>query len=692
MNPTKTVEQSETTTMPPETANSQDGGIVEPPPVNIWHLGIENAEHVRIATQTNIRLWLQFPPNASTEQRAAQAAEVLFSACDSCVGVHEYRCFIDAQQANFVILTKSGFRCFACNLATGQCSRCVIECRLNDWWDEVGQPAHFAAICPGSILLGQEWSDTAFYGDMPTLPSDATTAPENEKIDSGEMIEVDPVPRGTDGFDVAAPEELPAEGETIEQIDFSDALRSVLPPITDEEYAAIKASIETDGQDVPIIVDQFGNIIDGLVRAKICEELGRHCWSVMTEFPTFADRLECRVRVNSQRRHLNATQRRQVVVNYLLQDAGISDNYLAELIGGGISKNTVADVRKELEAGCQIDILTKLRGKDGKEYPKKVKRIVCNTPRQQEIAGACIGDLPEANAGKVLDVVTAERRSKRAKTKLRGATLKLDNQDLPSGAITLRHCRFQDLQVEDGSVPLIVTDAPWNKNFMEQWKDLAVFANRVLKPGGIFVSYTGTWYLPEILFELGVHLKWQWMISEAWVGEGAAQDTGIGRVCSKMQPIVVFSNGGPVDIKRQFSDLILANGGKEKEWHPWQRKLGCIEKLVQYFSDPGDLVCDPCLGGGTTAIAARNLGRRFIGCDVDESAIAASMERLATEGVVKMPLADDAPECSVMRHVRHLEMSDDGPEPGVPVDPTGGCRFGPASIHDKSMAGLLTPP
>jgi DNA methylase len=40
--------------------------------------------------------------------------------------------------------------------------------------------------------------------------------------------------------------------------------------------------------------------------------------------------------------------------------------------------------------------------------------------------------------------------------------------------------------------------------------------------------------------------------------------------------------------------------------------------FVEIFSKPGDLMCDPFLGGGTTAIAARTLGRGFIGADNGE--------------------------------------------------------------------------
>jgi site-specific DNA-methyltransferase (adenine-specific) len=45
-------------------------------------------------------------------------------------------------------------------------------------------------------------------------------------------------------------------------------------------------------------------------------------------------------------------------------------------------------------------------------------------------------------------------------------------------------------------------------------------------------------------------------------------------------------------------------------------------------AEPGELVCDPFLGGGTTALAALSQGRNFVGADIDPSAIETAQGRL----------------------------------------------------------------
>lgn len=52
--------------------------------------------------------------------------------------------------------------------------------------------------------------------------------------------------------------------------------------------------------------------------------------------------------------------------------------------------------------------------------------------------------------------------------------------------------------------------------------------------------------------------------------------------------------------------------------HPTPKSLEMLSSLVERFSNPNDLILDPFAGGGTTLLAARNLGRRVIGIEREE--------------------------------------------------------------------------
>lgn len=67
---------------------------------------------------------------------------------------------------------------------------------------------------------------------------------------------------------------------------------------------------------------------------------------------------------------------------------------------------------------------------------------------------------------------------------------------------------------------------------------------------------------------------------------------------------------------------------EEKRLHPTQKPVKLIERLILASSNEDMLVLDPFMGSGTTAIAARNLKRKFIGFESDKKYYEFSLERL----------------------------------------------------------------
>lgn len=60
--------------------------------------------------------------------------------------------------------------------------------------------------------------------------------------------------------------------------------------------------------------------------------------------------------------------------------------------------------------------------------------------------------------------------------------------------------------------------------------------------------------------------------------------------------------------------------GKEiPKIHPAQKPVKVIKKLIEVFTDPGDVVIDPCCGSGSTLRAARDLGRSAFGFEIDRT-------------------------------------------------------------------------
>lgn len=69
-------------------------------------------------------------------------------------------------------------------------------------------------------------------------------------------------------------------------------------------------------------------------------------------------------------------------------------------------------------------------------------------------------------------------------------------------------------------------------------------------------------------------------------------------------------------------------GGNERTEHPTQKPIDLIKELITRHSNPGDLILDPFMGSGTTLRAAKDLGRRAIGIEINEDYCRIAVERL----------------------------------------------------------------
>jgi site-specific DNA-methyltransferase (adenine-specific) len=80
------------------------------------------------------------------------------------------------------------------------------------------------------------------------------------------------------------------------------------------------------------------------------------------------------------------------------------------------------------------------------------------------------------------------------------------------------------------------------------------------------------------------------------------------------------------DIWDDLSSIQLAKN--EQVVYPTQKPVRLLERIIEVSTNPGDLVLDPMCGSGTTLLAAKNLGRRWIGIDASSDACKVSRRRL----------------------------------------------------------------
>lgn len=112
----------------------------------------------------------------------------------------------------------------------------------------------------------------------------------------------------------------------------------MLPALTDDEYAALKADIAKHGILYPVILDEDGRVLDGVHRCRIAAELGITPPVSQMGHLDEDRKLHLAVGLNMRRRHLDSDRRRELV-RRLHRDEGLSVRRIAAVTGW--SKSTV---------------------------------------------------------------------------------------------------------------------------------------------------------------------------------------------------------------------------------------------------------------------------------------------------------------------------------------------------------------
>ena len=105
-----------------------------------------------------------------------------------------------------------------------------------------------------------------------------------------------------------------------------------------------------------------------------------------------------------------------------------------------------------------------------------------------------------------------------------------------------------------------------------------------------------------------------------------------------------FRNGKAADEKGRmiFNWFEWKRDGKEyPKIHPTQKPVNVLKQLIEIFTDPGDVVIDPCAGSGSTLRAAVELGRKAYGFEIDK--------RFFRDAKEKMLVFPENPQQSLFR-------------------------------------------
>lgn len=188
----------------------------------------------------------------------------------------------------------------------------------------------------------------------------------------------------------------------------------------------------------------------------------------------------------------------------------------------------------------------------------------------------------------------------------------------------LRLLTAEDIASE--SVDCIITDPPYPKDFIDLFDDLGSLAARVLKPGGSLVVMTGQLYLPRYIELLSKHLTYHWILAYTTPG-GQAVQVWNQEVNTFWKPLLWFVKDQRDS--RWVSDVVNTPvNANDKQHHHWGQSVEGMQAIVEKFTNPGDCILDPFLGGGTTGLVCKATKRKFIGVEIDEAVAKQALTRI----------------------------------------------------------------
>ena len=407
------------------------------------------------------------------------------------------------------------------------------------------------------------------------------------------------------------------------EITIDQEFRNLIPPLGTGELAQLEANILRDGCREPLVV-WSGLLVDGHNRLAICT---KHSIKYTTKVIVLPDRNAAKVwMIDNQMGKRNIADIDRIALANLKADivgklANKNESDGGKLAGRGRPKGSAKlpnpivpiDTRKELAKSAGVGERTFDAGK-----------MILEAAATGEVSQADIQAIrdKEKSIHRVAKDLKERRQKSNRDAKRKEAADSAEPQFFDN--LHIGDFREQSHKVADGSLSLIFTDPPYNKKSSDLFDSLGKFANEKLADGGSLITYLGHIQLAEAMDGLSKHLRYWWVCCCLHAGpEALMSEYGIR---AGWKPLLWFVKGTRHDKQNIVRDVI--SGGREKSHHDWQQSQFEAEYWISELCPTDGIVCDPFLGGGTTAAAAIRLQRKWIGFEVDHDQAVLAMTRV----------------------------------------------------------------
>lgn len=220
------------------------------------------------------------------------------------------------------------------------------------------------------------------------------------------------------------------------------------------------------------------------------------------------------------------------------------------------------------------------------------------------------------------------------------------------GDFELWHGDCREILPIIGTIDAVVTDPPYgislaNHGHMDGSRRASSYAiaGDENQNVGLHVLAWARRQALSVLFFASPDRPWpgEWRNLLVWDKGGAVGGGGDIRTCWKRTwELIQVANNGPLNGKRDESVIRWPVGPGNGACHPCQKPVGLMEYLLRKIG--ATRTVDPFMGSGTTGVACANIGRKFIGVELDRRWFDIACERIANAQSQGRLLLDDEPK------------------------------------------------
>jgi len=195
----------------------------------------------------------------------------------------------------------------------------------------------------------------------------------------------------------------------------------------------------------------------------------------------------------------------------------------------------------------------------------------------------------------------------------------LDKRTIKLGILKSNYLKYGSIY---GKKYAVVTDyGDWDNNFtMELLEEFVKQYYRTLKNGGTLIIFFDIWKITP-LKEMMDKIGFKQIRFIEWIKTNPQPLNSSTNYLTNCREIALLGiKKSKPTFNSKYDNAIYKyplQGGKNR-FHPTQKSLLLFEELIKKHSNEDDVVLDTFLGSGTTAIAAKNTNRKYMGCEISE--------------------------------------------------------------------------